>query len=97
MYDDYIMSAPYLRTQISLPLDLRRLIDLHRREKDESLSEYLRKSAILRLESEKKRRANLKKLSQQVVGALDLSKYAEWSTRKKIINWQRSIRHEKGI
>ena len=91
------MSTAYLRTQILLPVDLRQEIDWDRQRKNESLSEYLRKAVQLRLAKEKKKQFDLEQLAEQVVGSLDLSKYPEWSTRKAVRQWQRSLRCEKRI
>lgn len=91
------MSTAYLRTQILLPVDLRQRIDWDRQQKNESLSEYLRKAVQLRLAKERKRKVDLKQLAGQVIGGLDLSKYPQWSTRKAVSQWQKNLRREKGI
>ena len=62
-----------LRTQIYLPADLRREIDKSRRESGESLAEYLRKAAEKRIETEKNRKNDLKKLAMEVIGSLKIS------------------------
>lgn len=91
------MTTGSLRTQILLPPNLRQMIDLDRKQKEESLSEYLRKAARSRLQKNKRDYTNLKNLAQKLIGALDLSKYPEWSSRKKVNLWQRALRHEKGL
>ena len=95
MQGDYILAM--LRTQISLPEKLRREIDKDRRRRNESLSEYLRKAAKSRMAGEREKKARLAKLANEVIGKLDLSKYPHWSTERKIPNWQRKLRREKGI
>lgn len=61
------------RTQIYLPYELRQAIDLDRRVDGESLAEYLRKAAEERLKSRKKKKVDLKKLADQVIGSLKIS------------------------
>ena len=91
------MPSTYLRTQILLPPALRRKVDLDRELKNESLSEYLRRAVQLRLSDEKEKRVDLKQLTEEVIGSLDLSKYPQWATRKITNKWQRDIRREKGL
>jgi len=91
------MKTAYLRTQILLPVDLRQMIDWDRQQRNESLSEYLRKAAQLRLAKERKRKVDLKQLAGQVIGGLDLSKYPEWINRKAVGQWQKELRREKGV
>lgn len=68
------------RTQIYLPADLRREIDKNRRESGESLADYLREAAKQRIEKDKKRKTDLKKLADEVIGSLTISqeKAEEW-------------------
>lgn len=61
------------RTQIYLPYDLRREIDKARALSGESLAEYLRKGAEIKLKQDKKRKADLKKLADEVIGSLKIS------------------------
>ena len=85
------------RTQISLPRTLRTQIDHDRRERKESLSEYMRKSAGERLTSKQNEKKRLAKLADELIGSIKVSDHPEWSTRKKVMAWQRKIRREKGI
>lgn len=57
-----------LRTQIILPKELRREIDKNRN--GENLSEYIRIAAKERLERERKKKTNLKKLADDVIGSI---------------------------
>lgn len=88
---------PMLRTQISLPKNLRRRIDKDREANGESLSEYMRKAAQKRLKEKAAREKRLQKLADNFIGSLDLSQHPEWSTKEKVMQWQRDIRREKGI
>jgi len=60
------MSHTSLRTQIYLPKDLREQIDKDRLVTGESLAEYLRKAAKLRVKKEKKKKQDLKKLVEEI-------------------------------
>lgn len=91
------MATSYQRTQVLLPTDLVELIDLDRDQKKESRSEYLRQAAKLRLENQEKKRLDLKALANEVIGKLNLSKYPEWSTRQKVLNWQKALRNEQKV
>ena len=95
MYDKYIMPNPYLRTQILIPADLREKIDKHRMQKNESLSEYLRRAAKLRLQKTRDRNTDLETISNKVIGKLDLKKYPQWRDYNKIIIWQKSLRKDR--
>lgn len=81
------------RTQIYLPEDLRREIDRSRRESGESLAEYARKAMKERVEKEKKRTVDLKKLAE------DLGKGVKKSGWEGIdvLKWQREIRKDRKI
>ena len=63
------MNATSLRTQIILPENLREKIDRQRKMNGESLAEYLRVAALERLEREKKKKTDLKKLAEEVIGS----------------------------
>lgn len=78
------------RTQIYLPEDLRREIDKDRRESGESLADYLREAAKERLRAKKKKKADLKRLAEEVVGSLKIDK--ETANR-----WVREIREERRL
>lgn len=82
------------RTQISLSPTLRRVIDARRRLYGESLAEYLRKSAILRILAEEEEKEARLQAIRSFVGAGSKKDHPEWSTSKKIDEWQRKIRRE---
>ncbi|MBU3978612.1 hypothetical protein KKF69_04445 [Patescibacteria group bacterium] len=58
------------RTQIYLPKDLREEIDQQRYSTGESLAEYLRKAAEERLRREKKKKVDLKKFADEIIGMI---------------------------
>lgn len=82
-----------LRTQIYLPSDLRQEIDRQRRQTGESLAEYVRKAAEERAKVGKRRKAELKKLAE------DLGKGVKKSGWEGIdvLKWQREIRKDRKI
>lgn len=81
------------RTQIYLPTELRREIDRRRAISGESLSDYLRKALRQRLEKERREKANLKKLAEEVTAGVKKSGWEDID----IIEWQRKIRKDRII
>lgn len=79
-----------VRTQIYLPQDLRREIDSVRKWKEESLSDYLRQAAKERLEKDKKKKNDLKKLAEGFIGS---SKRSD----KEIQEWLDWVRKERKL
>lgn len=84
------MNTTSLRTQIILPKDLRLQIERERKLSGESLAEYLRVAAKERLERGKKKKANLKKLADEFVGAAKGTR-----TEAEIEEWIREIREDR--
>lgn len=84
-----------VRTQITLTEQLKILVEGIAQEKGESLSEYLRKAAMVRLLVEEDKKQDLEKIALRAVGSLDLKKHPEWNTQEKVYNWVRKIREEK--
>ena len=82
-----------LRTQIYLPEDLRQEIDRHRRQTGESLAEYVRKATKNRVEKEKKRTVDLKKLAKEFTSGVEKSGWEGID----ILKWQREIRKDRKI
>ncbi|MDP3982612.1 MAG: hypothetical protein Q8Q65_00875 [bacterium] len=83
-----------LRTQISLPSDIRKSIDAVRRLNKESLSSYIRKAVRLRLEMEKKEKNRTMEAVDLFISSGNKKSYSHWNTDKKIRNWQRELRAE---
>lgn len=84
-----------VRTQITLTEQLKILVEGMAQEKGESLSEYLRKAAMIRLMVDEDRKQDLEKIALRAVGSLNLKKHPEWSTKDKVYKWVRKIREEK--
>ncbi len=82
-----------IRTQIYLPEDLRREIDIFREERKESMAEYIRRATRERVEKEKKRTVNLKKLAEEVTSGVKKSGWEGIDINK----WQREIRKDRKI
>ncbi len=80
------------RTQIYLPSDLRQAIDKDRATVGESLAEYLRQAAEERLKSRKKKKVDLKKLADEVIGSLK-----GYRTKKEVLEWEREIRRDRKL
>ena len=80
--DDYAV-----RTQITLTKNIKKLVNKHARTTGESLSEYLRKAALVRILVESKDINDLKKLANRVVGSVDLKRHPEWRNEKEIQKW----------
>lgn len=87
------MSYTSNRTQILIPRNLREEIEKHRSVTGETLSEYLRRSAIERIAREKKKKADLKKLADEVIGSI---KHGEggWAGVKDTYKYVRKMRQE---
>lgn len=81
------------RTQIYLPTELRREIDKQRALSGESLSAYLRRALKQRLEKERREKANLKKLAEEVTSGV---KKSGWESID-VVEWQRKIRKDRKI
>ena len=84
-----------VRTQITLTKKIKSLVEEHAKAQNESLSEYLRKAALIRWLVEHNEREERKKIAQEVLGSIDISQHPEWSTKERIYHWSRKIREEK--
>ena len=85
------MNTTSLRTQIILPENLREKIDRQRKMNGESLAEYLRIAALERLEREKKKKTDLKKLAEEIGNLAKTNKRSE----KEVEEWLREIRKDR--
>lgn len=83
-----------VRTQITLTEKLKKLIQERTILKNESLSEYLRRGALLLLLLEKKDKSELEYLANLVIGSVDLKKHPYWSSPQKVRSWVRQLRRE---
>ena len=83
-----------VRTQITLTKNLKKLVEKYARDRGESLSEYLRKAAALRVLVEEEEARELDEMASRLIGSLDLKKYPEWGTYQKVQKWARKVRQE---
>ncbi|MDP3994710.1 MAG: hypothetical protein Q8P91_02685 [bacterium] len=84
-----------VRTQITLTQTLKYWVEKMANERGESLSEYLRKAAMIRLLLEREEKRDLENLAKRVIGSIDPAAHPEWSTMEKVDKWVRDIREEK--
>lgn len=82
-----------LRTQIYLPEELRKEIDKHRAP-GESLAEYVRKAVEEKAMSERKKKAELKRLAEKLGSRV---KKSGWGNKADVLKWQREIRKDRKI
>lgn len=84
-----------IRTQISLTRAIKKAIEIKARLLGESLSEYLRKAALIRLASEEEEEKELKTLARNFVGGSSWVKnHTNWATKKSAKPWSKKIRNE---
>lgn len=84
-----------VRTQITLTQNLKALVTDMANERGESLSEYLRRAALIKLLLDKQEKEDLEKIAMRVIGSIDIKNHPEWSTKNKVYKWSRKIREEK--
>ena len=84
-----------IRTQITLTKNIKSLVADIASEKGESLSEYLRKAALIRILLDRQEKEDLEKIAKSLIGSVKLSNHPEWSTPSKVYKWVRSLREEK--
>ncbi|MBI3559133.1 ribbon-helix-helix protein, CopG family [Candidatus Gottesmanbacteria bacterium] len=83
-----------VRTQISLTQTLKRLLEEKAILKGQSLSEYLRRAAMVSLILEEQDKQKLKNLANQVIGSVNLANHKEWATVKNLNSWIKNLRSE---
>lgn len=84
------------RTQISLSPQLKALIKSQGSLYGESLSEYLRKAALLRLALEESAKKELELVAETVIGTVPKTK-SGWKRIANISKWQRQERRNEEI
>lgn len=96
MYYHYIImqTSTTIRTQISLTPEIKRAIEAKKRLTGESISEYLRKAALIRLMAEEEEDKDLKRLTQALIGSVSLKNHPEWNTKRKVQKWLQKLRTE---
>lgn len=82
------------RTQIILPKELKKEIDVYARRTGESMAEFLREAARKRLEEERKREANHKKLAGEFLEFVRKNKGKSGWEGIDAVEWQRKSRKE---
>lgn len=85
-----------LRTQISLSPALKKLIIERGLARDESMSEYLRRAAIIRMALEENEANDLKLIADTIVGKVS-PKDSGWNNVKNIVAWQQKNRKYEDI
>lgn len=83
-----------VRTQVMLTVALKRIIEAKRRLTNESMSQYLRRAALLRVMAEKEEEKRLNNLANLVVGSVDLNDHPEWKNKEKLNKWLKELRKE---
>jgi len=81
------------RTQISLPNDLKALIDAYAAKYGESVSEYLRKAALVRMVIDDADKKDLERIANAVVGTIPKNK-SGWKNVKDLAKWQSNLRRD---
>lgn len=84
-----------VRTQITLTENLKSLITDMANERGESLSEYLRRAALIKILLDKQEAEDLQKMAKSLIGSVKLAKHSEWNTPDKVYKWVRELREEK--
>ncbi len=98
MYYHYIMKQVMYpnRTQISLPNDLKSLIEAYATKYGESLSEYVRKAALVRMVIDDADKRDLERIANAVIGSVPKTK-SGWKNIKDIAKWQSNLRKDEDV
>lgn len=84
-----------VRTQISLTRAIKRAIEAKGRLLGESLSEYLRKAAVIRIMAEEDEERELAAVAKNFVGAGTWKKtHPNWKNKAVVETWRKKIRDE---
>ncbi len=84
-----------VRTQISLTWAIKRAVEAKGRLLGESLSEYLRKAAVIRLLSEEEEARELSAVANNFVGAGKWkATHSHWRNKGAVEAWRKKIRDE---
>lgn len=83
-----------VRTQITLTKKLKQLVEEKAHLRGESLSEYLRRAALVTLLVEEDKKEERRRLAKIMIGSVNLKKNPQWSNKKKIRGWVRKLRRE---
>ena len=84
-----------VRTQISLTRTIKRAVELKGKLLGESLSEYLRKAAVIRILAEEEEDKELQLVINNFVGAGKWEKtHPNWKSKAAVKAWRKNIRSE---
>lgn len=84
-----------VRTQISLTRAIKRAVEAKGRLLGESLSEYLRKAAVIRILSEEEEDQELAAVANNFVGAGTWKKtHPHWKSKAEVAAWHKNVRNE---
>lgn len=84
-----------IRTQISLTRAIKRAIEAKGKLLGESLSEYLRKAAVIRIMAEEDEEQELAMAANNFVGSSKWKKtHPNWKNKAAVIAWQKKLRNE---
>lgn len=84
-----------VRTQISLTRAIKRAIEAKGRLLGESLSEYLRRAAVIRIMAEEEEERELTAVAKNFVGAAKWKKiHPNWKNKAAVKTWRKKIRDE---
>jgi hypothetical protein len=83
-----------VRTQITLTENLKSLVTDMANERGESLSEYLRRAAIIKILLDKQEKEDLGILANSLIGSIKAENHPNWKTKADIYKWSRKIREE---
>lgn len=83
-----------VRTQITLTKKVRALVAEEAKKRNESLSEYLRKAAMLRWLVDQEGAADLQKMADGVIGSVNLERHPEWKSKAAIQKWLQNLRRK---
>lgn len=84
-----------IRTQISLTRAIKRAVEAKGRLLGESLSEYLRKAAVIRILAEEEEDKELQLVANNFVGAGKWKKtHPHWKSKAAVEAWRKRIRSE---
>jgi len=81
------------RTQIYLPKKLRSEIDAARALTGQSLADFLRGSAVLKIKQLEYKKTNAENLSDEIIGSMDV-KNNPWEGLD-LLEWQRELRQDR--
>ena len=83
-----------VRTQITLTENLKSLVTDMANERGESLSEYLRRAALIKILLDKQEKEDLGKIADSLIGSIKMENHPIWKTKAGIYKWSRKIREE---